>query len=161
MKLVFNSSRFSFFLLLLVSLPLLFRTDYILYLRLGKVPEFASSFVSWIIIYSLINVLTNPLLAAIQAIGRVKKYCLIGSTVYLTAFPISYILLIQGNNPIIVFKVLVFVRLIYLLVVIKIVTYYVSFSFRFFVSLVFVPILRVTILTVLLAGVRLSFFDRA
>ncbi len=158
LKLVFNSSRYSFFLLLLVSLPLLFRTDYILYFWLGKVPEFASSFVSWIIIYSLINVLTNPLWSAIQAIGRLKKYCLIGSTVYLTAFPISYILLIQGNNPIIVFKVLVFVRLIYLLVVIKIVTYYVSFSFRYYVSLVFVPILRVTILTVLLAGVINSFF---
>lgn len=158
LKLVFNSSRYSFFLLLLVSLPLLFRTDYILYLWLGQIPEFASSFVLWIIIYSLINVLTNPLWSAIQAIGKLKKYCLVGSSVYLTAFPVGYIFLMQGYNPVIVFKVLVIVRLIYLFVIIKIVSDYVSFSFRDYFSLVFVPILRVTVPIALLARWINSFF---
>lgn len=160
LKLVFNSSRYSFFLLLLISLPLLFRTDYILFLWLGRVPEFASSFVLWIVIYSLVNVLTNPLWSAIQAIGRLKKYCLLGSVVYLTAFPISYILLMQGYNPVVVFKVLVVVRLIYLFVIIKIVTGYVSFSLREYISAVFIPILRVTIPIIVLSGGINSFFSQ-
>jgi len=82
----------------------------------------------------------------------------VGSSVYLTAFPVGYIFLMQGYNPVIVFKVLVIVRLIYLFVIIKIVSDYVSFSFRDYFSLVFVPILRVTVPIVLLARWINSFF---
>lgn len=160
LDLIFNSSRYSFYLLLFVSLPLLFRSDYILSLWLKKVPEFAPAFVSWVVIYSLANVLTNPLWSAIQAIGSLKKYCLIGSAVYLTAFPISYLFLLGGHNPVIIFKVLVCVRLFYLGVILKIVKGYVRFSIKEYGSSVVYPVLKVVVPAVVLMSLANRFFPQ-
>ncbi len=151
-KLIYNSSRYSFYLMLLITLPILFRSDYILYLWLKQIPDFAPAFVRWILIYSLINVLTNPFWFAIQAVGKLKKYCLIGGLVYLTAFPISYIFLSLGYSPVSVFIILAAVRAVYLFVTIKITNNYVNFSMAEYIYSVLIPIAKVTIVSVLIIG---------
>lgn len=144
-QLLYSSSRYSFYLMWLLSLPIILRTSYILCIWLGTVPEYTVSFVQWILIYSLVNVLTNPFWSAIQAIGKLKQYIIIGSLVYLMAFPISYIFLKLGYNPVVSFQILSVVRFVYLFVTMKIVKNYIEFSIWEYVKKVFFPIILIIV----------------
>lgn len=148
--LMYFSSKIAFYLTLLMFFPIVFRVDYILHWWLGEVPEYTSEFVIWVMVYSLINVLTNPIWTAIQAVNRMRNFCLIGGLVFLSAFPISCICLLKYHNPVIVFQIVSAVRVAYLLVTIRIVQAYISFSFADYTRHVFVPIIKVTAVTALL-----------
>lgn len=99
MQLVFQSSKFSYYLLFILSMPLLIETEYILELWLGEVPTYANIFTKLFIINILIESINNQLVAALQASGRIKIYQLIVSTMQLSVLPISFILLKMGAFP--------------------------------------------------------------
>ena len=160
-QLLYNSSRYSFYLMWLLALPIILRTSYILSIWLGNVPEYTVSFVQWILIYSLINVLTNPFWSAIQAIGQLKWYILIGSFVYLMAFPISYIFLKLGYSPIVSFQVLAAVRLVYLFTTIMIIKRYIEFSIWKYLKNVVYPIILVVIPSGILVFIINSLFSQS
>lgn len=92
-KLMFRSARFSFFLLFLLSLPVLFETNFILTIWLKTVPENTVIFLRIMICISLIFTLSNPLMIANQATGKVKKYQIICGSIQLMILPISYVFL--------------------------------------------------------------------
>lgn len=146
-SLLFNSSRYGFYLLWIISLPLMLRIDYVLNIWLTEVPEYTSQFVIWIMIYNLINVLTSPWWSAIQAVGRLRLYTIIGSGVFLLAFPIGWICLYHGLLPTSVFQALCIVRIIYIIVTINIVHKYIRFSRWQYVRDAIFPICSVAVLT--------------
>lgn len=115
-KLIFSSSRFSVYLLWIISAPLIIRADYILHLWLKDVPEFATVFVQWILIYSLVNSLNNPVWTAVMATGQLKKVVLVGSNLFLLAFPANYLALKLNASPLIVYPILAIGRLLFLFV---------------------------------------------
>lgn len=149
-RLILDSSRYSFFLIWMICLPILLRVEYILDLWLKNVPEYASQFVCLILLYSCVNVLTYPVWSGIQAVGKLKCFILVGSVVYLTAFPISYIFLKLGFGPAVIFQVLIVVRAIYHFVVMGILMRYVSFSYSRYAIEVLYPILKVCVLSVVI-----------
>lgn len=159
-KLIFNSSKYSYFLMWVLCLPIILRCDYILGLWLGNVPENATIFVQWILIFSLVNILTTPIWSAMLAIGKLKKYILVGSAVFLLAFPISYVFLMFGYHPVVTFQVLTIVRLAYLLVSLLILRSYVQFSMLQYVKQVIIPIVVVSMLSgVVMYHLNMLFFD--
>ncbi len=95
-KLMFRSSRFSFFLLFFLSLPLLFETDFVLRVWLKTVPADTVVFLRIIICTSLIYSIANPLITANQATGKVRKYQAVCGTILLCILPTSYVLLRLG-----------------------------------------------------------------
>ena len=95
-KLMFRSARFSFFLLFLLSLPVLFETNFILIFWLKTVPEYTVVFLRIMICTSLIYTLANPLIIANQATGKVRKYQAICGTILLMILPVSYVCLRLG-----------------------------------------------------------------
>lgn len=95
-KLIFRSARFSFYLLFFISLPVLFETDFILTIWLKTVPEHTVVFLRIMICTSLIYSLANPLIAANQATGKVKKYQAVCGTILLLILPVSYVFLLLG-----------------------------------------------------------------
>ena len=94
--LMFRSARFSFFLLFLLTLPILLETNYILTLWLKTVPADAVVFTRWMIGISLIYTIANPCVVANQATGKVKIYQTVVGGILLTILPISYIVLKLG-----------------------------------------------------------------
>lgn len=146
-KLVYASSRYSFYLIWIISLPIILRCEELLELWLKEVPEYSSSIVVWIIIFYCINVLTNPLWSVVQAVGKLRNFVLIGSLIFLSAFPISYLLLKQGASPIVVFQTLAFTRINYLAVSTLLVKQLIRFSLKAYFKEVIWPILKVTILS--------------
>lgn len=115
-KLLFQASRYSYYLLFVLALPILFYTNFILNLWLGGiVPVYASEFVQIIICISLIESISGSLWISIYSYGKIRKYQLVISLILLLNIPVSYILLFNGLNPIFVFFVkLVIMILLYI-----------------------------------------------
>lgn len=98
LKLVFSGARYSFFLLFMLAIPLLFQMEIILKVWLGILPEYAVDFCRLVIIDSLIICLSGTLMAAFQATGKIKKYQMIVGFIILCNLPISFLLLKNGHN---------------------------------------------------------------
>jgi len=102
-KLVFQSSKFSFLLLLILTMPVLLETNYILGIWLNEIPEYVVIFTQLTIIAALIDSLSNPLMSVAQATGKIKKYTSVVGGIMLLNFPICYLFLKSGYSPQIVF----------------------------------------------------------
>ena len=103
--LVFESARYSFYLLLLLVLPLLLETTTILRIWLNEVPDLTVIFCQLILINSLFQSFDTSFGMIFQAIGKVKENQLLSGGTYLLALPTSYLLLELGYQPQAVFYV--------------------------------------------------------
>ena len=101
-RLIFLSSKFSYFLMYLISLPILLNTNYILNLWLGEVPQYTVEFTRWMFVMLLSETITRPLMTLKSATGRIKNYQLIVGSILLLMLPISYIGLKMGMSVMIV-----------------------------------------------------------
>ncbi|WP_277639601.1 lipopolysaccharide biosynthesis protein [Bacteroides graminisolvens] len=99
------SSKYSFFLVFFLSLPVLIETQYILSFWLGIVPEHTANFIRIMLVVMMIDVTANPLITAAAATGRIKTYQMVVGGILLLILPISYLFLKLGYNPEIVFLV--------------------------------------------------------
>lgn len=72
--LIMASSRVCFYLLFLVSLPILLETDFLLALWLGNVPDHTVNFVRIILTSVLLDAFVNPMFTANLASGKLAVY---------------------------------------------------------------------------------------
>lgn len=110
LKLVFQSSKFSYFLLFILALPVIVETPYLLDLWLGKenVVEHSVSFTRLMLIAALIDSISYPLVTSVQATGKVKWYQIMVGGTMLMVLPVSYLLLKLGSfEPEAVFYVII------------------------------------------------------
>lgn len=142
-RLFFQSSKYSFFLLWVLCLPIMMCSKTLLSLWLVEVPEWTDIFIVWVLAYSLVNVLGNPIWSIALSVGKLSKYIAIGSAVYLMVFPISYVLLKNGASPVSVFVTLFAVRCVYIMVVLVIIHSYVNFSYKEYFKKIIYPCLLV------------------
>lgn len=98
-KLIFSSSKFSFYLLLIITIPLFIETEYLLQIWLGNVPVHTVSFIRFMLGISLLDSLANPLIFAAKATGKIKLYQSILGTILLLILPTSYVFLKFGFPP--------------------------------------------------------------
>jgi O-antigen/teichoic acid export membrane protein len=99
MKLVFQSSKFCYYLILVLSIPILIETKSILEFWLTEVPEYTLIFTRLIIINAIIESLAHPILTSIQATGRIKVYQIVTGSIILLNLPVSYLFLRCGALP--------------------------------------------------------------
>ncbi len=104
-RLIFRSSKFTFFLLLCLSLPVILEADVILNVWLKTVPEYSAIFLRLMLCIAIIDSVANPLMVSAAATGKVKVYQSVVGGVLLAIVPISYIVLKLGGNPYSVFTV--------------------------------------------------------
>ena len=98
-KLVFQGARLSYYILLILSLPVLLNTHYILVIWLNIVPEYTVIFIQLTLIFAMSESISNPLITATQATGKIKKYQLIVGGLQMLNIPIAYIILKLGGKP--------------------------------------------------------------
>ena len=98
-KLVFGASKFSFYLLLILSMPVLIETELILKLWLKIVPAYTVIFTRLVLIDILIGSISGALQNLAQATGNIKRYQIIVSGLLLLNLPTSYIFLQLGFSP--------------------------------------------------------------
>ena len=105
LKLVFRSSKFSFYLIMLISMPIVIEAPYIIKLWLGQLPEYVVPFTRLIIVISAIDAMATPLMTAAHATGHIRLYQFSVGTMTILNLPISYVFLKFGGQPLIVFYV--------------------------------------------------------
>ena len=99
MTLLFQGARLSYYILLMLSLPVIFNTHYILKLWLGQVPEHTVLFVQLVLIFGMCESISSPLITAMLATGKIRNYQLVVGGCQMMNLPVSYILLRLGAIP--------------------------------------------------------------
>jgi O-antigen/teichoic acid export membrane protein len=98
-NLVVRTSKFSFFLLFILTLPVIMEIEYILKLWLKLVPEYTAIFTILILINALIDSVSGSLMAAVSATGKIKVYQLVIGGLSLLILPITYLFFKFGYPP--------------------------------------------------------------
>jgi O-antigen/teichoic acid export membrane protein len=111
MRLVFQMSKYTYFLMLVISLPLLIKMDFVLHTWLGDVPEYAIIFCRLMLIYCLIDAIMAPLWIAVQAIGNIRNNQIIIAILVFLNLPCSFLALKWGFSPETVFYIRIVVNL--------------------------------------------------
>lgn len=97
--LVLRSSRFAFLLLTALIVPLITETDFILQLWLKEVPAHTTAFVQIILLCTLIDSLSTPLIYLMLATGNIKRYQIVVGLFNFINFPVAWIILYCGGSP--------------------------------------------------------------
>ena len=77
MTLIYQGARLSFYMLLLLSLPVIIEANSILNVWLVTVPEYTVTFVRLVLVLTLFESLSNPLVTAMLATGKIRNYQLV------------------------------------------------------------------------------------
>lgn len=96
LSLICNSSRYAFFLVLVMIMPFMFYSQNILEIWLKTPPDMTDLFVKIVLVSALIDTLSMPLVSGLQAANRIKEIQLTVSLIYLLNIPISYLFLCLG-----------------------------------------------------------------
>jgi len=104
-KLVLNNSKFAAFLFLIIAIPAFVEIEFVLRIWLGEYPDYAPVFLRIIIVQSLIQTMTRPVVMAVHAVGKMKEVNLTSGVALLLILPVTYILLKLGVDPAMVFIV--------------------------------------------------------
>ena len=110
-SLIYRGARFSFYMLLFLSLPIILNTHYVLMLWLNIVPEHVVWFVRLVLISAMCESISNPLITAMLATGNIRNYQIIVGGLQMMNLPVSYVLLRMGFFPEVVLVVAIVISL--------------------------------------------------
>lgn len=96
MKLLFSTSKLSFFLTFAIAFPIMLNIEYILSIWLGNPPEMAGIFLICIACHLLFDSFSVPLWNAVHATGNLKTHQILMSCIKIMNIPLGYWLLSQG-----------------------------------------------------------------
>lgn len=147
-KLIYSTSKFSYYIMFIVSLPLIIKMDVILSLWLVDVPRYTTEFSQLILIFMLIEALSAPLWMYVQATGEIKTYQILMGIVIFFNFPLAYIVLKMGLPVYSVWIIRILVNILTFVVRCLYIQRKYSFPLGTYISKVVIPIILVTIIVV-------------
>lgn len=96
-----NGGRYSFYLMMVFSIPIIINAPRLLSIWLSVVPDYAAAFVRLTMFYLLCDSFSRLLIHAILSQGQIRNYQIVVAGVKLLAVPIVYISLKLGSGPLI------------------------------------------------------------
>lgn len=142
--LIFQSSKFSYYLMLLIILPFFLNIDFILKFWLKTPPEFTKSFVLLSLLNLLVDCISGPLMAGLQATGKIKAYQAFVGILLILNLPIAYFFLKHSSAPQYVFYISIVISIIALFLRLYFVKVNLKLSVIDFFKVVIVPIVFIT-----------------
>lgn len=149
MTLIFQGARLSYYILLLLSLPVIVNTHYILHIWLGQVPEHTVLFVQLVLIFGMCESISSPLITAMLATGKIRNYQLVVGGFQMLNLPVSYILLRFGAIPETVLIVAIVISQLCLVSRLYMLRGLIGLKARDFIKKVYANVIEVTILSVI------------
>ena len=147
-QLLLASTKYSYYMMLILSLPICLSADHLLHLWLGNVPEYTTIFLQLIIIQSLFQVFDTSFYTALYAKGRLRENALISPTLGFISFPVIYILFKLGYSPVALsWASLVSYAIIGIIVKPLLIIKIANYTWKDIWS-VFIPCLKVTVLSI-------------
>ena len=148
--LIKKASRMSFYLLALLALPIIFNVELLLSIWLKEVPEHSGLFVQLFLIFAMSESISQPLITAMLATGRIRNYQLVVGGIQLLNIPISYICLRAGAIPEITVVVAIALSQVCLFARLIMFGRVSGFSVPEFIRKVYLNVLKVLIVSILL-----------
>lgn len=120
-SLVERGSRFGYYIIMILAIPIILETPFVLKLWLKEYPVMTITFTRLVLVLSLIEILSNTLITLQVATGKIRNYQLAVGGLLLMNFPLSWIALKLGAPAFSVYLVAIgigigclFLRLIFL-----------------------------------------------
>lgn len=99
-QLLLNMARYSFYLMLLLGLPICFTANKLLQIWLGTIPPYTTIFLQLIIIQSLFQVFDTSFYKALYAKGQLRQNAILSPTCLLINFLVVYVFFKLGCSPV-------------------------------------------------------------
>ncbi len=141
-----TTSKMSYYLLAVFSIPIFFEAQYILDLWLKEVPMYAVVFVQLQIIRNLLVQTTSTFSVAIAAEGRIKYFNILSGIMWILPLFFTYLLFKSGSSP----EVMYYVTIAFMGVALNLVKIFYmhkncGLEYSYFIKELFLPVLYVTI----------------
>ena len=143
--LLLDTTRYSYYLMLFLALPIVLLAHPLLHLWLGQVPSYSVIFLQLAVVSCLFQVFDTSFYTALYAKGQIRENALISPMVGFISFPIVYVLFKFGFSPVVAgwagvigyFLLAVFIKP---FLIIK----FVNYTWKDIIS-VFIPCIKVTL----------------
>ncbi len=99
--LLLESTKYSYYMMLILCIPIYLVARPLLNLWLGIVPEYATEFLQWSVLTSAVAVFDQSFYTALSAKGNIRNNSLISSSVLFIGFGVTYICFRIGFSPVI------------------------------------------------------------
>lgn len=105
MKMLYSTSKMTFFLVLILSIPIVVEMKPILDIWLGteKYPEFTVEYCQLTALMVLFNSFANPISIIVHASGKMRNFQIVCSLVVFSIVPLSYVAAKMGCDSIFIF----------------------------------------------------------
>lgn len=158
-SLVFNGAKISYYLTLLISVPLFIEAETVLNIWLDIVPDHAVSFVRLTLISLLVSIIPITLIPAVHATGRIRSFMIASGMTQLLFFLLTIVAYHLGADAesaywllILDYCVLLFVQLFYSSKLIQL-------SIREYLIKVLLPIVYVTIPSTIIPWIIINYLE--
>ena len=148
-RLLYRSSKYSFYLLLLIVVPVAFNLQELLGLWLKEVPEYTFQFCLILLMVYLVDSIGAPLAVSVTAQGNIKGMQIWSSVLLLAGLSASFIFLRCGAEPWIVAVISFAVHLGFFLTYMYYAKKLCKVNLRIFFYKVIIPVFRVALVSVI------------
>lgn len=149
-SLIFASSRYCFYLLFLLALPIILEADFLLTLWLGDFPDHTINFIRITLLTVTLEALVTPMFMANLASGKVKIYQIVISIISFVFIPITFFAIKITKIPEIVFVCTMVMTVVEIIARIFIVHTQVGLPRKLYVQKVLVNVVIVAVLASIL-----------
>lgn len=167
-SLIFASSKYSYYLLFMISLPVILEAETMLNFWLAEVPPHTINFLRIVLFTTIINAMAGPFTISAQANGKIKSYQAVVGGILLLSLPLSYVGLKLFYQPEIVYMVDLIIVLLAQIARLYFMRWMVGLSIHIYIKKVIIPVTIVTIISMIIPlflynimseGTALSFFS--
>lgn len=138
-NLVCKGCKLAFYLMMVVAVPFLLNTSYILNLWLTKIPDYTVIFIQLAVIAAVIDSYVKPFHCALFATGNIALYQIIVSLFSLSRLAILWLLFIIGEAPYWVYVIIILFNLTHVFLLVVLVSKRIYLKFMCFVREVLMP----------------------
>ena len=149
-KLVCRGAKFSFFSMLILSLPIILEANQILSIWLTKVPEHTVIFVQLSMIMGMCDCIGTTGYTACMATGKLKRYSLTLTPLIVLEFPLSWLLFYYGASVESSYYLYILIKLLVLFVRMYLMQRMIGLNCLMYIKGVFFPIVLTTLFSIIL-----------
>jgi O-antigen/teichoic acid export membrane protein len=151
LKIMFYGCKGTYFLMYVFVLPLILEMPLILSIWLKNIIEYSVLFTRLVLIDVLIDSISFPIMAATQAVGKIKLYQSVVGGILLLNLPVSWIILLLGASAYSVMVAAICLTFLAFVVRLLILKYLVNYSLKHFLKEVIIPVCSISILSAIAA----------
>lgn len=157
--LILNTSRYSFYLIFIIALPVIICCKNLLTVWLSDVPPYATELSQLMIIFMIIDALQGPLWMSVQATGKIRNYQILMSICILSNLPLTCVILAFCPIPELALVIRIVINIITSIVRILYIKRLYQFPIRRYIKEVVLNIVIVSVPTILISLIIFYLLD--